>query len=376
MSQMVNPNNPEPSSMEALSPFTMEARMNKLEAQVVELSHKMDTQFQSTQEFLERFKVRMQAEFSSLKHELMEALGLNESPPLVPDEELGNPAGDSVKMNLGVEVIDCVSPHLVPNDMHNNSLPSLEEIDVEITAQSVSVHNVMNCNEIVGVDYVILGEKFPGVNIDYVHVVGMVSTATMGLVVRVDGEPYVLHVDPKMPMYCETYNCVECVGMDYLGGVENSPWMNIDFASLIRILLTSMRWVLQVEVGLDVFYSSPKMPRCSEFNFDPGGIIQELSKPQRTMEDVTKDVGADYSELGKGKNDTGIRCEYEKMNIVQGILVWFQYSPDEGTLLLNDTLMGNARPSLVLEIGKGLWWRFWSKKPKYIVANMFLCGCR
>nr|GMD20324.1 histone acetyltransferase HAC1-like isoform X1 [Ipomoea batatas] len=331
MSQMVNPNNPEPSSMEALSPFTMEAQMNKLEAQVVELSHKMDTQFQSTQEFLERFKVRMQAEFSSLKHELMEALGLNESPPLVPDEELGNPAGDSVKMNLGVEVIDCVSPHLVPNDMHNNSLPSLEEIDVEITAQSVSVHNVMNCNEIVGVDYVILGEKFPGVNIDYVHVVGMVSTATMGLVVRVDGEP---------------------------------------------ILLTSMRWVLQVEVGLDVFYSSPKIPRCSEFNFDPGGIIQEFSKPQRTMEDVTKDVGADYSELGKGKNDTGIRCEYEEMNIVQGILVWFQYSPDEGALLLNDTLMGNARPSLVLEIGKGLWWRFWSKKPKYIVANMFLCGCR
>jgi len=64
------------------------------------------------------------------------------------------------------------------------------------------------------------------------------------------------------------------------------------------------------------------------------------------------------------------------MNIVQGILVWFQYSPDEGALLLNDTLMGNARPSLVLEIGKGLWWRFWSKKPKYIVANMFLCGCR
>nr|GMD71993.1 histone acetyltransferase HAC1-like isoform X1 [Ipomoea batatas] len=104
-SQMVNLNNQEPSSIAALSPFTMEARMDKLEAQVVELSHKMDTQFQSTQEFLERFKVRMQAEFSSLKHELMEALGLNESPPLVPDEELGNPAGDSeaVKMNLGVE---------------------------------------------------------------------------------------------------------------------------------------------------------------------------------------------------------------------------------------------------------------------------------
>nr|GMD61522.1 histone acetyltransferase HAC1-like isoform X1 [Ipomoea batatas] len=104
---MVNLNNPEPSSIAALSPFTMEARMDKLEAQVVELSHKMDMQFQSTQEFLERFKVRMQAEFSSLKHELMEALGLNESPPLVPDEELGNPAGDSeaVKMNLELNFI-------------------------------------------------------------------------------------------------------------------------------------------------------------------------------------------------------------------------------------------------------------------------------
>ncbi|XP_031108929.1 uncharacterized protein LOC116013368 [Ipomoea triloba] len=146
------------------------------------------------------------------------------------------------------------------------------------------MHNVMNCDEIVGLDYEILGGKFSGMDIDFAPMVGMVST-TMGLVVKVDVKSYVVHVDPKMPMYYETYNCVESVGMDYVCWVKKFSRMNIDFAFLVRIVLTSMRWVLQVEVGLDVFYSSPKMPRCSEFNFDPGGILQCMSRPKSTAAD-------------------------------------------------------------------------------------------
>ncbi|XP_019181729.1 PREDICTED: uncharacterized protein LOC109176791 [Ipomoea nil] len=72
----------------------MEARLDKLEAQGVELSHKLDAQSQATADFVDKFKLRMEAEFSSLKNEVMEALGLNESPPLVPDDEL-IPASDS-----------------------------------------------------------------------------------------------------------------------------------------------------------------------------------------------------------------------------------------------------------------------------------------
>nr|GMC77560.1 heat shock 70 kDa protein 6, chloroplastic-like [Ipomoea batatas] len=49
--------------------------------------------------------------------------------------------------------------------------------------------------------------------------------------------------------------------------------INIDFAFLIRIVLTTMRLVLQVEVELDVFYGNPIMQGCSEFPFDLGGIL-------------------------------------------------------------------------------------------------------
>nr|GME07118.1 heat shock 70 kDa protein 6, chloroplastic-like [Ipomoea batatas] len=69
------------------------------------------------------------------------------------------------------------------------------------------------------------------------------------------------------------------------GSNVNGSGINIDFAFLIRIVLTTMRLVLQVEVELDVFYGNPRMQGCSEFPFDPGGILQSMSRPKSTVND-------------------------------------------------------------------------------------------
>nr|GMC51099.1 threonine--tRNA ligase, chloroplastic/mitochondrial 2 [Ipomoea batatas] len=139
-SQMVNPNNPRP--------LSMEDRVCKLEVQVVELGIKIDVQFQTTEDLVEKLRVKMSSfrdEIFNFKDELLEAMGLDrsaspmmnpvqrssmvqvpsmdsvqdqfstmlsqtevgrdKSAPLVSAEESGYPAGDpeAVMMNPGVE---------------------------------------------------------------------------------------------------------------------------------------------------------------------------------------------------------------------------------------------------------------------------------
>nr|GMC79845.1 threonine--tRNA ligase, chloroplastic/mitochondrial 2 [Ipomoea batatas] len=69
------------------------------------------------------------------------------------------------------------------------------------------------------------------------------------------------------------------------GSNVDGAGINIDFAVLIRIVLTTMRLVLQVEVELDVFYSNLRMQGCSGIPFDPGRILQCMSRPKSTADD-------------------------------------------------------------------------------------------
>ncbi|XP_019178982.1 PREDICTED: uncharacterized protein LOC109174172 [Ipomoea nil] len=80
-----------------------------------------------------------------------------------------------------LEVMDYVDSYLVPNDTPKSNLLSLEEINVRITAKNMGMHVVMNYDESVGVEYVILGGKFSGLNIEYASNDGIVLTTLRGV---------------------------------------------------------------------------------------------------------------------------------------------------------------------------------------------------
>nr|GMD27133.1 sodium/proton antiporter 2-like [Ipomoea batatas] len=65
------------------------------------------------------------------------------------------------------------------------------------------------------------------------------------------------------------------------GSNVDGAGINTDFAILVRIVLTTMRLRLRVEVELVVFYANLRMQGFSGFPFDPGGIKPEFSLSAR-----------------------------------------------------------------------------------------------
>ncbi|XP_031103664.1 uncharacterized protein LOC116007194 isoform X2 [Ipomoea triloba] len=185
-SQM-NPNNPEP--------LSMEARVCKLEAQVVDLG----AQFQATEDLVDKLRVKMsnlRDEMFNFRNEILEALGLGSfAPPLM------NP----VRRGSTVQ-----TPSMAPQPYQLS--PPLVQLGVGKSDRSAP----------------------------------LVSAEESGYLV---------------------------------GGSEA-----VKIAGDSELLMTNQE-VEQVEVELDVFYSNLRMQGCSGIPFDPGGILQCMSRPKSTAAD-------------------------------------------------------------------------------------------
>lgn len=70
------------------SPKSMDERMKKLEAQMIELHNKVDTRSQTTHDLMEQFAVQLAqitSQMSSWREDMMETIRLNRPPPPVID---------------------------------------------------------------------------------------------------------------------------------------------------------------------------------------------------------------------------------------------------------------------------------------------------
>nr|GMC77562.1 heat shock 70 kDa protein 6, chloroplastic-like [Ipomoea batatas] len=290
--QMANPNNQEP--------LSMEDRVCKLEAQVGELGIKIDTQFHATVEKL-RVKVsNFRDEMFNFRNEILEALGLDSSAsplmnplspplvqlevgrsdisaPLVSAEESGYLVGvdngmlkdsrisldnleelSDIKEEIAVEVTDKNENLLAPvnrvgiddeHDMDNDDgfSNSVEQMEKSVRKMVGKTPNdYVNPDEVFALEAVIQDGVLMGNESDIV----LLNVTLLSIALKTRG-----------------------------GSNVGGAGINIDFAFLIRIVLTTMRLVLQVEVELDVFYGNPRMQGCSEFPFDPGGILSCQGSP-------------------------------------------------------------------------------------------------
>nr|GMC77561.1 heat shock 70 kDa protein 6, chloroplastic-like [Ipomoea batatas] len=380
--QMANPNNQEP--------LSMEDRVCKLDAQVGELGIKIDTQFHATVEKL-RVKVsNFRDEMFNFRNEILEALGLDSSAsplmnplspplvqlevgrsdisaPLVSAEESGylvggseavKIAGDSklLMTNQEVEVCEGVVPCLVDNGMLKDSRISLdnleelsdikEEIAVEVTDKNENLlapvnrvgiddeHDMDNddgfSNSVEQMEKSVrkMVGKTPNDYVNPDEVFALEAVIQDGVLMGNESDIVLLNVT-LLSIALKTR------GGSNVGGAG----INIDFAFLIRIVLTTMRLVLQVEVELDVFYGNPRMQGCSEFPFDPGGILScqgspfvleiswhtelffpefQMANPNNqeplSMEDRVCKLDAQVGELGI-KIDTQFHATVEKLRV-------------------------------------------------------------
>nr|GMD55658.1 heat shock 70 kDa protein 6, chloroplastic-like [Ipomoea batatas] len=325
--QMANPNNQEP--------LSMEDRVCKLEAQVGELGIKIDTQFHATVEKL-RVKVsNLRDEMFNFRNEILEALGLDSSAPplmnpvgrsdrsaslvsaeksgyLVGGSEAVKIAGDSelLMTNQHVEVCEGVVPCLVDNGMLKDSRISLdnleelsaikEEIVVEVTDKNENLlapfnrvgiddeHDTDNddgfSNSVEQMEKSVrkLVGKTPNDYVNPDEVFALEAVIQDGVLVGNESDIVLLNVT-LLSIALKTR------GGSNVGGAG----INIDFAFLIRIVLTNMRLVVRVavepfclSVNTGSFYANPKLLRSSGISFDQGEIKSNFSLSARNNSSV------------------------------------------------------------------------------------------